>query len=377
MIYRAWFEEFKALRRVSVDLEPLTVFVGPNGAGKTSVLEGIHYSLRLVGESIREVLTGSQRADRLRNARAEGPMKLGVSFNLEGSETLELVVTPTGVDTDHPYQAELAVRAGDHTQTWDASKVGRSRAGAEFDDLKRRAQGAFFLRLSPRSLAEPSYLETELPELESSGAGLASVIHDLAGNQPERKEAITAALQRVVPAVRRIRTENAKVRRRETEFITIDGQKIERHRDVEHWGSRVLLDMTGGDSIPLHAASEGTALALGLMTVLHGRRRPRTLLLDDLDRALHPKAQQDLVSVLRTVMKDDPDLQILATSHSPFLLNALTHREVRVNTLTDDGSVLCGSLLEHPDFDRWKALVKPGEFWTAELEDWLRKKRAA
>jgi hypothetical protein len=70
-------------------------------------------------------------------------------------------------------------------------------------------------------------------------------------------------------------------------------------------------------------------------------------------------------------------LQIVATSHSPFLLDALEHREVRLTTLADDGSVLCAPLGEHPSFERWKNLVHPGELWSSELEDWLRQPRDA
>jgi hypothetical protein len=161
------------------------------------------------------------------------------------------------------------------------------------------------------------------------------------------------------------------------ETITVGKDVIPYQRQLLFWGHRVLLDTSSGDGIPLDLASEGTVIALGLMTLLHGSHPPRTLLMDDLDRALHPRAQQELVAVLRDTMKSRPELQIIATSHSPFLLDVLEFREVRVTSLADDGSVLCAPLGNHPDFEKWKHQVHPGELWSADLESWLQPPKAA
>jgi len=132
--------------------------------------------------------------------------------------------------------------------------------------------------------------------------------------------------------------------------------------------------MVGGDGIPLAQAGEGTALAIGLMTVLlTAGDGPQLLLLDDLDRALHPKAQQDLVTMLRATIERRPGMQVVATTHSPFVLHELRYPEVRLTTLNDAGNTIVGALTDHPDYPRGKDHVKPGELWTSELEDWLKR----
>jgi len=380
MIQRACFEEFRALRKVSVGLAPLTVFVGPNGSGKTSVLEGIHYPLRVAWQPIQQVLKGPWRPDRLRNTRATEPLRLGVSFAGPADSSLLLDVTPIEEDPDgpqngSPYRARMLARSGAEAAEWNPYGRSLRDQGDAFGALKRAAGRATFLRLSARALAEPHYSDEEEPKLSPSGEGLASVIAALWSNDFARRDAIVDGLRRVVPTVRQVRTERARIVRQETELIAIGDERLPRHREVSYWGHNVILDTSSGDAIPLVCASEGTVLALGLMAVLHGRHRPRTLLMDDLDRALHPKAQQDLVGLLREVMAADPELQIIATSHSPFLLDALEHEEVRLTTLADDGSVLCAALHEHPEFEQWKSLVKPGELWTSGLEDWLRSRQ--
>jgi predicted ATPase len=109
---------------------------------------------------------------------------------------------------------------------------------------------------------------------------------------------------------------------------------------------------------------------LGLLTVLMDREHPNIILLDDLDHGLHPRAQRDLVGLLRKFLEDNPETQIVFTTHSPYLLDSLRPEEVLLTTLNDDGSASCAALVDHPDFDRWKDEMSPGEMWTLFGESW-------
>jgi predicted ATPase len=123
--------------------------------------------------------------------------------------------------------------------------------------------------------------------------------------------------------------------------------------------------------------SEGTIIALGLITFVLSPFRPKTILIDDLERGLHPKAQREVVRVLKQILESDPDLQIIATSHSPYILDELDPREVLLATSDEDGRTICGRLPEHPDFERWKEEMTPGEFWSVVGEQWLKPTIAA
>jgi predicted ATPase len=207
--------------------------------------------------------------------------------------------------------------------------------------------------------------------MQPNGEGLAAVLAYMAANQREVYEAVESALRSVVPSVRSIRTPRAKVIVPVSEFIEVDKKTFARREDREYWGNAIEFDMVGAADIPASQASEGTMLVLGLLTVLMGPERPRLVLLDDMDRALHPKAQEDLVGLLRKVLEQNPDMQIVATSHSPYLLDHLQPEEVRLTTLKDDGSVAIGRLDRHPDFEKWKEEMTPGEFWSMVGERWV------
>jgi hypothetical protein len=68
---------------------------------------------------------------------------------------------------------------------------------------------------------------------------------------------------------------------------------------------------------------------------------------------------------------------ILATSHSPYLLDYLAPEQVRIMTTDSDGFAMCGKLTEHPKFEKWKKEMTPGEMWTYFGEKWLTERGAA
>ena len=70
-------------------------------------------------------------------------------------------------------------------------------------------------------------------------------------------------------------------------------------------------------------------------------------------------------------MEANPELQIIATSHSPYLLDHLKPEEVRLTTLREDGSAACARLDQHPEFEKWKDEMSPGEFWSTVGEKWV------
>lgn len=134
--------------------------------------------------------------------------------------------------------------------------------------------------------------------------------------------------------------------------------------------------MAGAKGVPADQVSEGTLLTVGLMAALYGPDRPRLVLIDDLDRGLHPKAQEQLVQLLRGVLAAVPDLQVAATTHSPYLLNSVQPDEVRVTAL-ENGSTVCAPLSQHPKFPTWRAEMWSGEMWSVFGEKWLAERGAA
>jgi predicted ATPase len=136
-------------------------------------------------------------------------------------------------------------------------------------------------------------------------------------------------------------------------------------------GDRFEIEFDDGSEVPADLLSEGTVLAFGLLTKLREPERPRLILIDDIDRGLHLGAQAKLVAVLRELMKLDPELQIICTTHSPYLLDLFEPAEIRVLALDAERRTHARPLTGHPDFEKWKFGTQTGELWAALGEDWI------
>jgi predicted ATPase len=205
------------------------------------------------------------------------------------------------------------------------------------------------LRLETSNLIDPA-IGPDPTAMEPNGRGLHSALANMTLNDPDTWQRLQEDLRRIIPNIRRLR----------------------HTKTTSHQPTSLLFDTVGADTIPAEQVSEGTLLVLGLLTAVYAPDRPNLVLLDDLDRGLHPRAQVELVSFLRGLLDTHPDLQIVATTHSPYLLDHMEPQEVRMTVLDETGSTLVAPLTSHPEYPQWKDEMAPGEMWSIFGEKWLK-----
>ncbi|WP_437573347.1 AAA family ATPase [Sorangium sp. So ce887] len=405
MIQQVSFTNFKSLRRVDAHLGRFMVIVGPNGSGKTSILEGLHYLAQATRLPLAGVMHGAFAPPNLKSRGSPGPMQIVAAGNFHDVNVEVGIVVDCKDDANGnaSWSGTVARRWGDTAEETSETKEGaqplvkladqrprppppplvskdalRGHGRREMAELARELGSARKLRLDIEMLAAPSYSEQETPRLDTDGSGLASVLADAASRTPEAFQSIQEAARQVIPTLERIRTRRAKVQRQERQEIRIDGDEaIHRPVDRVYWGHQLVLDFKGAPDISAPLASEGTLLVIGLLTALWMEPKPRLLLLDDIDKALHPRAQEELIAQIRRILGMTPELQVVATSHSPYLLDHFDAQDVLLTALLPDGSTACARLTDHPDFDRWKSTTRSGELWSFVGEDWVAQQASA
>lgn len=360
MIERLQVRGYKSLVDVDVELGPLTVFVGANGSGKTSVLEAINL--------LRDSLLWSKHT---RRHQLDYPAWLDLP-RVTSRQSSEVSVDIRVSLTELPGQGSLAGTLEPHRFhiELDGTPIIRiddePQSGAEYsvpEPLRRSMLGIQMFRLDAEAMANAAYSDETNPQLGFDGENLAAVLDALQGEARERFDEIEQRLCKFVPSLRRLRVKRAQTIRKINDGVV---------------GHQVSFDFEHAANIRADDASEGTLLLLGLLTVIEANApdQPLTIMLDDLDRALHPKAQRELVGYLHEFVRSRPGLQIIATTHSPYLVEHLEFEEVRAITQAPDGSSMIGSLADHPDAARWREEMSAGEFWSSVGEGWVATRRS-
>jgi hypothetical protein len=231
-----------------------------------------------------------------------------------------------------------------------------------------RAFEPLYLQLDSNALATPSAMAAET-ELSRDGENLPTVLAELALNRPQVLASIRDALAAVVPGTGHFKFPRTSVEQVVEESVAIDERTFTRvtKKSIPAFGLQVELEGQGW--IDASDLSEGTLLTLGLLTAVHANNTS-VIMFDDIDRGLHPRAQAELIACLRSILAERPELQIICTTHSPFLLNHFRAEEVRVMGLDANRHAHVRTLSEHPDWEQWKETMQVGEFWSVVGDDW-------
>ena len=328
MIQQVKIQNFKCLRDVTVALERFTVFVGANGSGKTSFLQAVDLLCR---------------SFRTQPNQLDGEFRANLSYG--ATEQVEL--SCQSGETHFRYRTSQPQQPG---QQWTGDGCAFAKDAKPLDWKQWQLQQGMlpnpvWLRLDPNALRNAGGSNHTDPRMmQPNGQGLHAATAAMNLEDPDLWLKLQDDLRRIVPAVRRLR-----------------------HTPQ----NELLFDTINGKGLKAQQVSEGTLLTLGLLTAIHGVNKPGVLLLDDLDRALHPKAQRELIDLLRGVQATNPEIQIVGSTHSPYLLGRMEPGEVLVTSLREDGSTACEPLTHHPKFSKWKDEFHPGEMWSLFGEKWV------
>lgn len=323
MIKRIWLKNYGPFKDANLTLGPLTVIVGPNASGKSIAMEALH---RLSSKGFLHVLLSMKRRG------ADSGVEVG--FGGDGREGGGWCLS----EDDEPTESGLGIREGEGGGV---------------------APRTLLIRLQPEALRRASYIDSDEPLMNEDGYGLATALAYMKLSNSEGFTEIEKRTRAIVPSFEGLRFKRS---------------KVEKEGSQDVYGDELVFDMRGAHNLPSAAISEGTLLTLGLltMTMEYSQRYGDLLfLIDELERGLHPRALGELVSQLRR-LAGESKVQILATSHSPYLVDALKPDEVRLTGLLEDGTATICNLTDHPDFDRWKEEMSPGEFWSTVGEDWIK-----
>ncbi|QLL30083.1 AAA family ATPase [Thermosynechococcus sichuanensis E542] len=368
-------KNFRALRDVEFnDLGALTVLLGPNGSGKSTVFDVFAFLSECFELGLRRAWDKRGRAKELRTRNANGPITIEIKYQELNYPIItyhlsvdEIAGSPTVVEE------WLQWRRGSRGKPFRFLEYregkGRAVSGELPDEQDQRmemplksadllavnALGQFEEHPRVAALREfitgwyVSYLSAEQargqPEagpqerLSRTGDNLANVIQYLAEQHPSRLEEIFKVLRQRVPRIDKVITETMP-----------DGRLLLQIKDAPF-------------SHPILArfASDGTLKMLAYLVLLYDPTPPPFIGIEEPENFLHPRLLSDLAEECR---KAASRTQLLATTHSPFFLNALRADEVWVLWRDEQGYTQSKRVSDIPgvaDFVKHGALL--GHLW--------------
>jgi len=273
------FENFKALRDTTLPLGRFTLIVGPNGSGKSTAL-GAFSALR---------------------APSDPQFVQNRSVGLSDQTKVTLTAKWKEVRNDVNLTVQWTTQHGNFTQYF-------SQASPESAGNSRNLQNALararIYSLEATAIAAPVQL-TPHAELESNGFNLAGVLDGLRDKNPEHFEALNNQLGIWIPEFNRILFETPN-----------SGQR-----------AIALRTREGGHVIKAANLSQGTLIALALLTLAYLPEPPSIICLEEPDRGLHPRLLRDVRDAIyrlaypESAQENRPPVQVVATTHNPYFLD--------------------------------------------------------
>lgn len=269
MIKRVEFKNYRVLRDTSLQLAPFTMLVGPNGSGKSTVLHALR--------SVRAMFRG------------------------------ETVVRSSVMSIHSPAAIpSVCLAFADQQQSrlctiWDSTHGRFSHDSKDPDGVVRNIQT---YALNESAIAAPVVLEPHI-QLGEDGSNLAGVLDQMRDEDPDAFEHLNQEVRLLLPEFDRILFETPNKGHRGFLLRT-------------HEGSRALR------AIDL---SQGTLLALTILTLAYLRRTPSMICIEEPDRGIHPRLYREIQDALYRLAYpenfglDRPPVQVLITSHSPYMLD--------------------------------------------------------
>lgn len=320
MIGGVHFRNFKALREASVPLGRFNLLIGPNGSGKTSLIEAL---LRL--RTLASLPTANGRTARPDGPRIEfefAPPCADIRVVLGCASELQCDL----LSVEHPAGAAGAAR-------W-SELLGRIR--------------------SIRGFLFDHYAMAAAAPIGASG-GLASNAGNIGPVLAARRTAAPEMFAALVAEFTRLMPEFAGLECREGPGGVIG----------------LWFPLANGEgAIPADQVSQGTLYLLAIFALAFDPAPPAVVCLEEADRGIHPRMLREVRDALYRLshpeasgMKRAP-VQVLATTHSPYLLDLFrSHPDEVVLAQKRGNAATFERLSDRPDLAQIIQDAPLGDLW--------------
>jgi AAA domain, putative AbiEii toxin, Type IV TA system/AAA ATPase domain len=348
-------QNFKAVRDSGpVTFTPLTVFIGNNGSGKSSLVEGLETFQNIVLHGLDEAFLPWRGFEHIWNKAVSHQLKGDQIGKLMRQNPMSFQIAGGWKDTWYRGTVEIATDLKENQLLFtkeDIVPFFGSKPGSEPTPELRNMTwrdlvgGWQFLNLEPRLMLDPKPERRTGREirLAKDGSNIAQYLQSIADKDPAVLEGIAETLKNVLPYATDLRPAVTTELQR-TVYLRLSEDGLAKEHILPSW----LL-------------SQGTLRIVALFAVLRHPKPPSVLFIEELENGLDPRTIHLVVEEVRSFLQSGG--QVVATTHSPYLLDLLDLSHLIVVERTKSGA---------PTFRRpsrrklkdWAEKFAPGRLYT-------------
>jgi predicted ATPase len=315
MLKRVSIQNFKSLKDVTLDLQPVNLLIGPNNSGKTGflkALEGnyfsnqnieIHQTLTFKHQPLPITISFDFRADPdgyMSKKYNTGQYTYHISFKADFKRTDDLSYIQNAMDdwfTDSSeHRMDIPIRGG-HTQEFNEYRLTR------------------IFKPDPSKLIHQVIFSADQVLLTGDCSNLILFYFNLEANFRQNAKAIQHGLSNCIPEIAYFTVPPVKIDRES--FL---GLKFFDKDENGYWADEV---------------SEGVLYFLALLCIINQPNPPKLLLLEEPERGIHPRRIREVMDFIFR-LAEEKNVQIILTTHNEHVLDEFSTRPEAVFVFDKD-----------------------------------------
>lgn len=367
---------FRSLRDITMGdisegdnaLSPLSVVIGKNGAGKSTLFDVFGFLADCLTFGVEDACYRNERGgySKLHSSGEEGPIAIAVNFRLNEHENIKFYLKIGLGPNDIPFvlsesivfwAAEvndcvlLDIIQGcgevmepsesirkielDNTNHLAIATLGQFKAHPQIAAFRKYIESWYLSYFTPDSARDIPRVGPQ-KHLNRDGSNLGNVVQYLEQSHPDKMDKVLAQIADKIPGIERIVTE-----------VSNDGRLL------------IQFHSQGFDK-PFYAQqiSDGTLKLFAYLLMLEDPEPAPLICIEEPENGLYHQLLQTLVEEFREVSsRTDKQVQLIITTHQPYLVDELDPEEVWVLEKQKDGF---STITRASDMPQIVAMVEQG-----------------
>lgn len=367
---------FLSYRDASFELGDLTALVGPNAAGKSNAVAAIRLLREIPTYGLQTAIARGGGFGQLRH-RSEGwPCNPSIALEFQVAPDFPVSTYELHLGAKQGKRYEVKLEKGEvfspSTHLTFAHRKGQVEASLEEVSHPAGMNGSLTPQLPNVSAGQSALpllapyspilwsLFRSLQTVEIEPSRIGSLQEPSPGDLFEPDGSNTASVFEMLDSEKRRELV------RELSAIVPDIVRIEPRHVADNLTLAFYQTVSGKNrEFSAKQMSDGTLRAFGILTSLFQQVSPTLLVIEEPERAIHLGALRTLVDILR---EHSADVQVLITTHSADMVDALDLDELRV-VWKEDGASRIAPVAEHTRIPVRKGLITPGELLRSDSLD--------